>query len=201
MHSPLCAFLSSAHSLLSLSPSHSLSPSLFLSAVLEWLERDPRLLDDLPPFIAFPTVDENWGFLSTHFLNRTTGKDVYAMTYQQHTLSTRYASPRHNSHMTCDTRCRAPSCVLSGLGYHMTLALHKPPDRIPRDGQLREVRAFLDHPKLLLLVTNQHHNVSHPKVGPTTTTHARTLKTMSPFRPPLAAHASNLSGPPRLPPA
>ena len=88
---------------------------------LQWLEDNPRLLDNAPPFIAIPTVDENWGFLSSHFLNRTTG-------------------------------------------YHMTLALHKPSDRIPKNGQLEEVRPFLDHPKLLMLVTNQHMNITHPKV-------------------------------------
>ena len=88
---------------------------------LQWLEENPKLLDNVPPFIAFPTVDENWGFLSSHFLNRTTG-------------------------------------------YQMTLALHKPTDRIPKNGQLEEVQSFLDHPKLLMLVTNQHMNITHPKV-------------------------------------
>ena len=100
-----------------------LSLSFFVNpvALLQWLEDNPRLLDNAPPFIAIPTVDENWGFLSSHFLNRTTG-------------------------------------------YQMTLALHKPSNRIPKNGQLHEVRSFLDHPKLLMLVTNQHSNITHPKV-------------------------------------
>ena len=52
-------------------PAPVVSFSLTVRTLLDWLARDPHLLDDLPPFVAFPHVDENWGFLSTHFLNRT----------------------------------------------------------------------------------------------------------------------------------
>lgn len=63
------------------------------------------------PFIAVCALNENWGFLSTNFPNRTAGWG-----------------------RCCDT----------------------PRDKIVYD--------FLNHEKTLLLVTNQHANVSHPKL-------------------------------------
>lgn len=63
------------------------------------------------PFIAVCALNENWGFISTKFPNRTAGWG-----------------------RCCDT----------------------PRDRIVYD--------FLNHDKTLLLVTNQHANVSHPKL-------------------------------------
>eukprot|EP00975_Prorocentrum_lima_P071724 12939287-Prorocentrum_lima.AAC.1 len=63
------------------------------------------------PFLTVCTLNENWGFLSTNFPNRTAGWG-----------------------RCCDT----------------------PRDRIVYD--------FLNHDKTLLLVTNQHVNITHPKL-------------------------------------
>ncbi len=63
------------------------------------------------PFIAVCSLNENWGFISTNFPNRTAGWG-----------------------QCCNT---------------------------PRD---REVLDFLNHDKTLLLATNQHFNLSHPKL-------------------------------------
>lgn len=62
------------------------------------------------PFIAVCSLNENWGWVSTNFPNRTAGWG---------------------------------NCC-----------------NLPRD---KDVHDFLNHPKTLMLVTNQHHNVSHPK--------------------------------------
>jgi hypothetical protein len=72
------------------------------------------------PFVGIGCPNENWGWLSTYFLNRTinwkhtfqSGKDIY--------------------------RGQA--------------------------GQTDELRAFLDDPNLIMLVVNQHHNISHHKI-------------------------------------
>lgn len=63
------------------------------------------------PFIAICSLNENWGFISTNFPNRTAGWG-----------------------QCCNT---------------------------PRD---QEVHDFLNHPKTLMLATNQHFNLSHPKL-------------------------------------
>lgn len=63
------------------------------------------------PFIGICSLNENWGFLSTNFPNRTAGWG-----------------------RCCDT---------------------------PRDNIVYD---FLNHPKTLMLVSNQHTNVSHPKL-------------------------------------
>jgi hypothetical protein len=72
-------------------------------------------------FIGIGDLDENWGWLSTHFLNRTT-------------------SWRFSSGKNVDSR------------------------GMPRNGQLEDVKLFLDHEKLLMMVVNQHSNISHPKI-------------------------------------
>jgi hypothetical protein len=72
-------------------------------------------------FVAMGSTDENWGWLSTHFLNRTASWEF------------EFAEPPSRK-------------------------------RLPANGQVDDIRAFLDHPKLIMLMVNQHHNVSHPKV-------------------------------------
>eukprot|EP01034_Spumella_vulgaris_P023973 gene23973-30259_t len=68
--------------------------------------------DDIDlPFIAICSLNENWGFLSTNFPNRTAGWGQ------------------------CCTQ--------------------------PKD---KDVLEFLNHPKTLMLATNQHFNLSHPKL-------------------------------------
>ena len=102
-----------------------IASSVTIRHILSWLN-EPLLYplrDKYSPFIAFPDVDENFGFLSTHFLNRTTA-------------------------------------------WHLSLAAQMPHDRVyvPKNGQYEEVQAFLNHPKLIMLVINQHTNISHSKV-------------------------------------
>ena len=102
-----------------------ISNSITVRHILNWLD-EPLLYplrDTYSPFIAFPDVDENFGFLSTHFLNRTTA-------------------------------------------WHLSLASHMPKDRVyvPKNGQYEEIQAFLNHPKLIMLVINQHTNISDSKV-------------------------------------
>ena len=102
-----------------------ISGSVTVRHILNWLE-EPLLYplrDTYSPFIAFPDVDENFGFLSTHFLNRTTA-------------------------------------------WHLSLTSRMPKDHVyvPKNGQYEEVQAFLNHPKLIMLVINQHTNISDSKV-------------------------------------
>jgi hypothetical protein len=70
-------------------------------------------------FIGIGNMDENWGWLSTHFLNRT-------------------ASWAFN--------------------FELKLGPFSPVT------QMDEVQSFLDNPNLIMLLVNQHHNISHPKV-------------------------------------
>jgi len=69
-------------------------------------------------FVGVGNMDENWGWISTHFLNRT--------------ASWGFTINRKNGPMNAM--------------------------------QLEEMLPFLDNPKLIMLLVNQHHNVSHPKV-------------------------------------
>ena len=64
-------------------------------------------------------MDENWGYLSSHILNRT---------------------------------------CLWGAGF-----THDPRNT-PQFSMTDQARPFLDNPNLVMLVVNQHHNVTHPKV-------------------------------------
>ena len=66
-------------------------------------------------FIAVGLMDENWGWLSTHFLNRT-----------------------------------------ASWGFNLLKAL-EPNSTI---SQLEQMSPFLDHPKVIMVLVNQHHNVS-----------------------------------------
>ena len=78
-----------------------------------------RNTDRLPrKIVAIGALDENWGWLSTHFTNRT-----------------------------------------ASWGLSLT-SKHGP----FKADQLKEISPFLDDPNLLVLLVNQHHNVTHPKV-------------------------------------
>ena len=69
-------------------------------------------------FVAIGGMDENWGWLSTHFLNRTASWGF--------TFSNKYGPMRAD--------------------------------------QTKEISPFLDNPSVVMLVVNQHHNISHKKV-------------------------------------
>ena len=69
--------------------------------------------------IGVGSMDENWGWLSTHILNRT---------------------------------------CLWGMGFG------KDPRDSPYMYHTEQIKPFLDDPNLVMLVVNQHHNVTHPKV-------------------------------------
>lgn len=71
--------------------------------------------------IGIGQMDENWGWLSTYFLNRTI---TWAMSFDS-----------------------GPSPFSPKFKYC-----------------LDEMKAFLDNPNLVMLMVNQHHNCSHPKV-------------------------------------
>lgn len=64
--------------------------------------------------VALGMMDENWGWLSTHFLNRTA---TWALSLDK------------------------------SLGHHTNISLND------------QLAPFLDNPKLLMLLVNQHHNV------------------------------------------
>ena len=70
-------------------------------------------------FVGVGNMDENWGYLSTHILNRTASWGF--------TLSP----------------CGCP---------------------LESRSSLEEIKTFLDDPFLIMLLVNQHHNVTHPKV-------------------------------------
>lgn len=72
------------------------------------------------PYVGIGCPNENWGWLSTYFLNRTIN--------WKHTFK-------------------------NGKDIHKGQA-----------DQTGELRAFLDDPNLIMLVVNQHHNISHPKI-------------------------------------
>eukprot|EP00596_Hydrurales_sp_CCMP1899_P005362 CAMPEP_0119037736 /NCGR_PEP_ID=MMETSP1177-20130426/6215_1 /TAXON_ID=2985 /ORGANISM="Ochromonas sp, Strain CCMP1899" /LENGTH=422 /DNA_ID=CAMNT_0006999363 /DNA_START=312 /DNA_END=1577 /DNA_ORIENTATION=- len=91
-----------------------------VQSVLAHIKKSDKEFPDTG-FIGIGSMDENWGWLSTHFLNRTTS---WGFTFGKNV----------------DSR------------------------GMPRNGQLEDVRPFLDHEKLLMMVVNQHTNVSHPKV-------------------------------------
>lgn len=87
----------------------------------EWISKQnmssPRLIPRA--FVGITSPNENWGWLSTYFLNRTinwkhsfSGKDILR----------------------------------------------------DQADQTRELRQFLDDDRLIMLVVNQHHNISHPKI-------------------------------------
>ena len=85
--------------------------------VIKYMKDHQKDLDSHFPesgFIAMGSTDENWGWLSTHFLNRTSSWEFDLMTY---------------------------------------------PPNLPSNGQLNGILPFLDHPKLIMLYVNQHHNV------------------------------------------
>ena len=92
--------------------SYTYIPKVLLQNLKKGKERFPR------KFVAIGNPDENWGWLSTHFLNRTAS---WGFTY-----SRRLGPMRAN--------------------------------------QLEEISSFLDDPRVIMLLVNQHHNVSHPKV-------------------------------------
>lgn len=71
------------------------------------------------PFVGIGCPNENWGWLSTYFLNRTIN--------WKHSFS----------------------------GKDILKA---------QASQTLELQAFLDDPNLLMLMVNQHHNISHPKI-------------------------------------
>jgi hypothetical protein len=70
-------------------------------------------------FVGIGAMDENWGYLSTHILNRT---------------------------------------CLWGMG------ITADPRTKPHISFTEQVSPLLDHPNLVMLVVNQHHNITHPKI-------------------------------------
>ena len=92
--------------------SFSYAPKHVLKNIRKGREKFPR------KFLAVGALDENWGWLSTHFLNRTAS---WGFTY-----SNKYGPLKAN--------------------------------------QLAEISPFLDHPNVIMMLVNQHHNISHPKV-------------------------------------
>lgn len=88
-------------------------PKVLLQNLKRGKERFPR-----KAAIYIGGLDENWGWLSTHFLNRTAS---WGFTYSRK------------------------------LGPF-------------RANQQEEIAPFLDDPRVIMLLVNQHHNVSHPKV-------------------------------------
>ena len=87
-----------------------------VKTVVKYLKKFGKVADEeMGPhgIVALGSTDENWGWLSTHYLNRTASWEF------------EFAEP--------------PS-----------------PLRLPVDGQVRDIKLFLDHPKLVLLVVNQH---------------------------------------------
>ena len=69
-------------------------------------------------FVAIGQLEQNWGFASSHFLNRT-----------------------------------------AAWGFSFI-----PGKGVFNADQTKELQAFLDHECLVMLVVNQHHNISHPKI-------------------------------------
>ena len=85
-------------------------------------KKEKELKHPIPKkFIGIGMMDENWGWLSTYFLNRT-------VLWSSHLL------PQNN---------------LQFFG-----------NVFPEE----EISSFLNDPKLLMLLVNQHHNVTHEKV-------------------------------------
>ena len=88
--------------------------------VLHVLKQNPSIIPR--KFVGIGLMDENWGWLSSYFLNRTARWATHLTPKNNFNLKT--------SEFTED-----------------------------------EIRPFLDDPRLLMLLVNQHHNVSsHPKV-------------------------------------
>ena len=88
--------------------------------ILELMKKQP--LNIPRKFVGIGLMDENWGWLSSYFLNRTA-------------LWATHLTPKNN------------------FNYHTKIFTED------------EIRPFLDDPRLLMLLVNQHHNVSaHPKV-------------------------------------
>ena len=89
-------------------------------SVIKYMKDHQKDLNDHFPnsgFIAMGSVDENWGWLSTYFLNRTSTWEFDLMT-------------------------PAPNLNL-----------------LP-NGQLTAILPFLEYPKLIMIMVNQHTNVS-----------------------------------------
>jgi len=112
--------------------------------------------------VALGSTDENWGWLSTHFLNRTASWEFefaeppsplrLPMDGQVKLVLLR---PRWCNHRRTETVDHCPTHPSYSPWFLFNLLL-----------QLNDIRSFLDHPKLIILVINQHNNVSHlhPKV-------------------------------------
>lgn len=100
--------------------------------------------------VALGSTDENWGWLSTHFLNRTASWEF------------EFAEPPSPLRLPMDGQVQWVLCPATGRPWpspHLTWFCFE-------FLQLNDIRTFLDHPKLIILVINQHNNVSHlhPKV-------------------------------------
>lgn len=91
---------------------YSYGPGEVLNALATRKTKIPRA------FVAIGNMDENWGWASTYFLNRT---------------------------------------ISWGFSFDRRLGPM-------RAQQTEELLPFLDNPKVIMLLLNQHHNISHPKV-------------------------------------